>query len=185
MSLELRPDGPGTTIVVRDGAKTLPSAPRGTTAFVGQFPSGPTTHAALSTLKSTSRKYFGVPDDNFEASACLDDLYSFYTPPVLVGRVTDGLEVQATQSLWNRKPDRSYLHRDIRDDRAPMASILAHNGGRWGGRKRRFVTGTALTLSAALTTSSTLDLGEALLEDVFADATVTFEGDSGGPYVEC
>lgn len=180
--LVLRPDGPGTTVILKDGARGLPVAPRGTVAVLGQFASGPTTHAAIALNSGAARKIAGDPNDDFEASLAMSDVYHFASPPVLIGRVTDGLEVQSRAWLWDRNPLRSYLHRVAQPDRAPFATAYAHNGGRWAGRKRIFVTGTALTLSSALTSETTLATGRTMLKNVFAGANCYFTGDNAGPY---
>lgn len=186
--LVLIPDGPGTTVVLSDAAQGLPSAPRGTGAIVGWFPSGPTSKAALATTKDQARLFSGEPDDGFPGSLALDDVYSEYSPPMLIARVTDGLEVQARANLWDRSPPRSFskFNGVLIADRAPLATALAHNGGRWGGQKRVLVG----TLAAVATdvTSSTVDLGtstqigSSMLVDLLAGATVEFEGDTEGPY---
>jgi hypothetical protein len=182
MSLVLQPDGPGTTVIVRDGAQGLPAAPRGTTAILGMFQSGPTSHAALALNDGAARRIAGDAHDDFEGSLAMGDLYSLYSPPVLIGRVTDGNDVQAKADVWDRKPSRGYLHREDQGDRAPLATVEAHNGGRWGGRKRVYVSGAALTLSAALTSTTTLATGQTVLVNIWAGADLYFEGDTGGPY---
>ncbi len=182
MSLVLQPDGPGTTVIVRDGVQGLPAAPRGTVAVLETFQSGPTDHAALALTPGAARRISGEAHDDFEGSLALSDVYHHYSPPVLIGRVTDGNDVQGQAYLWDRKPSRGYLHRVDQGDRAPLATVKGHNGGRWSGRARRWLTGTALTLSSALTSNSTLATGETMLEDIYKGADVYFEGDSGGPY---
>ena len=187
MSLVLIPDGPGTTVEVRDGQQGLPPAPRGSSAIMGQFSSGPVTHAALALNPASARVISGEPDDDFEGSLALDDLYSEDTPPVLIGRVTDGLEVQAQFDIWDRNPDRSFLRHFARPERVPLATGKANNGGRWGGRKRVLV-GTLDDITVDLT-SNTIDISTStelasftFLEDLLKDAEITLTGDTGGPY---
>ncbi|KKL73181.1 hypothetical protein LCGC14_2077460, partial [marine sediment metagenome] len=73
MSLVLIPDGPGTTIDLRDGFQGLPAAPRGTAAIMGRFASGPVAFAALASSSEQERLFAGDPDDDFEASLAMDD----------------------------------------------------------------------------------------------------------------
>ena len=188
MSLVLIPDGPGTTIILRDGFQGLPSAPRGTSSPMGQYASGPVTHAALAISPGQARLISGEPDDDFEASLCLDDIYSLNTPPVLIARITDGNEIQAQASLWDRNPDRSYIRNNplLIADRAPLATVKANNGGRWGGRKRVSV-GIVNAIATDLT-STTLDIstapqtGTVFLVNLYAKALLYVEGDSSSPY---
>ena len=180
MGLVLQPDGPGTTIVLRDGFQGLPSAPRGSSALVGQFPSGPVTHAALAQSPEEARLFSGEAEDQFEASLALSDLYSEDAPPVLLARVTDGLEIQSVAPLWDRKPNRGFLLR-TGTGRLPLATGKAHNGGRWGGSKRVFV-GKVATIATALT-STTLTTAVTVLEDLWVDAELFLEGDTASPYI--
>jgi hypothetical protein len=188
MSLVLIPDGPGTTVELREAAQGLPPAPRGTSALVGQFASGPVTRAAISATPALSRLISGDPDDNFEASLALDDVYSLDTPTVLIARVTDGLEVKARADLWDRNPSRSFSRGSpaLNTDRAPLAQAFAQNGGRWGGRKRVLVGD--LNAIATDLTSTTVDLATAaeipatMLENVLAGALLYLEGDTSSPY---
>ena len=178
MSLLLIPDGPGTTIELRDGVQGLPVAPRGTGAIMGQFASGPTTFAALAMTPAHARLISGTADDDFEASLALSDVYSFASPLTLIGRVTDGLDVAAAQSIWDRNPYQSRLHRTAGTDRAPLATLSAHNGGRWGGRRRCFV-GSG-TITSLITSSSTFATGTTMLVDVLAGAIFYIESDDSG-----
>lgn len=175
MSLILRPDGPGTTIELRDGAQGLPIAPRGTAAIVGQFPSGPVAFAALASSPALARLISGTPDDSLEASLALDDVYSFASPMVLIGRVTDGLEVQSQAYLWDRNPNRSFLHRTAQTDRAELATVKAHNGGAWGG-KRKVHVGSG-TITAIITGVSEFTTGTTMLVDQLKGATLYVQDD--------
>lgn len=178
MSLLLVPDGPGTTIELRDGAQGLPVAPRGTAAIMGQFASGPTTFAALAMSPSHARLIAGTPDDNFEAGLAMSDVYAFASPPVLIGRVTDGNDVKSSLELWDRNPSKSRLYRTSGTDRAPFATVTAHNGGRWGGKRRCYVgSGTITSLISA---ASTFTTGATMLEDVLAGAILYVEDDDSG-----
>jgi len=181
MSLVLQSDGPGTTIIVRDGAQGLPSAPRGAVAILGTFQSGPTL-AALALNSSDARRIAGDAHDDFEGSLSMGDVYHHFSPPVLIGRITDGNEVQSRLHLWDRKPSRGFLHREDQGDRSPLAIVKAHNGGRWAGQSRVWVTGDDLDLTSDLVSPVTLNTGETMLEDVWKGAYVYFNGDADGPY---
>lgn len=189
-SLILIPDGPGTTVEIRDGNQGLPPAPRGTAAIMGQFSSGPVGHAALAVNPSQARLISGDPDDDFEASLALSDVYHFGSPPVLIARVTDGTEVQARSYLWDRNPSRSFskLNASLSPDRAPFAIAKANNGGRWAGC-RRVLVGDVNAIAVDLT-ANTLDIstsaelsGHVFLKDMWKGALLYLEGDSSGPYV--
>lgn len=178
MSLLLVPDGPGTTIELRDGIQGLPIAPRGTAAIMGQFASGPTTFAALAMTPSHARLIAGTADDDFEGGLAMSDVYSLASPLVLIGRVTDGLDVASSLSLWDRNPFQSRLHRTAGVDRAPLATVSAHNGGRWGGQRRCYV-GSG-TITAIITDTDEFTTGAAMLEDVLAGGTLYVEDDDSG-----
>lgn len=190
MSLVLIPDGPGTTIELRDGTQGLPPAPRGTAGIIGRFPSGPVTHAALVLSSAQARLVSGEHDDDFEASLALNDLYQKDTPPVLIGRVTDGNEVQSQSDLWDRDPSRSKSRTNsvINPDRAPLAQAKANNGGRWGGAKRVTVgklsdiTTDLLASTIDISTATETPAAGSFLVDLYAGAELTLEGDTGGPY---
>jgi hypothetical protein len=140
--------------------------------------------------KAEARLVSGEPDDVFEGSLSLDDIYSEDSPPVLIGRVTDGNDRQSTVPLWDRNPDRSFSKSQpglVATDRAPLATALANNGGKWGGR-RRVLLGLLDDIAADLT-ASTVDLSTSLelagvtfYTDELVGAQISFEGDSGGPY---
>lgn len=188
MPLVLTPDGPGVTVDLREAAQGLPSAPRGTSALMGQFCSGPTTKAALALTPEAARLISGDPDDDFEASLALSDVYSEDSPITLIARVTDGLDVRARSHLWDRDPNRSFSRtsKTVNDSRTPIATAYAQNGGRWGGRKR-VILGDLPTPATDIT-ASTIDLGaasevaDAMLVDLFAGALLYLEGDDASPY---
>lgn len=179
MGLVLQPDGPGTTIDLRDGLQGLPSAPRGTGAIMGQFGSGPVDHAALVFSTEHVRLVSGEANDDYQGSLTLGDLYTQDAPPVLIARVTDGNEIQSLSRLYDRDPNRSYLHRTADVERAFIGTAKAHNGGRWGGQRRVFLGDVNMVTDVG---TSTVDLGATVLEDIFEGGTITFEGDTGNSY---
>lgn len=181
MSLKLIPDGPGTTIDLRDGKQGLPVSPRGTVAILSTFPSGPVGHAALVSESESARRVAGSVDDSFEGVLAMGDVYFMANPPVLIARVTDGEEIQARLHLMDRDPARSMLHRSAGVDRAPLAVIEAHNGGRWGGAKRCCV-GT-VNIATATVDDDTFDTGLTMLKNIYEGASLYIEGDVSGPYV--
>lgn len=188
MPLVLIPDGPGVTVDLREQAQGLPTAPRGTSAVMGRFSSGPVDKAALAVNPEVARLISGQPDDAFEGSLALDDVYAYDSPVTLIGRVTDGLEVRARAALWDRDPNRSFSKTSpsINPDREPLAHAYAQNGGRWGGR-RRVLVGDLATPATDITTS-TINLGGAsevantMLVDLLAGAELYLEGDFASPY---
>lgn len=180
MSFILSADGPGTTVEFRDGQSGLPTAPRGSVAIMGRFASGPVTFAALAMTPPTARLISGTPDDEFEGSLALSDVYAYDAPAALIARVTDGNEIKALQPLWDRKPSRSFLHRTAGADRGPMATVTAHNGGRWGGASRYFV-GSG-TITSIITGPSTFATGVTMLEDIYVGAKLYVESDDTGEY---
>lgn len=191
MSLVLNSDGPGTNVKLLDGQQGLEAAPRGTSALMGQFSSGPVAFAALALTQAQARLISGDPDDDFEASMCLSDLYYEATPPVLIGRVTDGNEIQSQLYIWDRSPDRSYSRTNnggLFTDREPLATMKAHNGGRWGGAKQILIgelndiTADLTATTIDISTSTTTPSAGSYLVDRYAGATLYIEGDSDGPY---
>ena len=193
MALVLLPDGPGTTVEVRDGFQGLPPAPRGTSAILGQYTSGPVTHAALAASPEIARLIAGEPEDRFEAGLAMDDVYSEDSPPLLIGRITDGNEIQSQLPLWDRSPDRSLSLTNLTlvVDRPPLATVKAQNGGRWGGRRTALV-GVVSAIATDLTTNE-LDVSTApetpaagsYLRDRYKDALLYLEGDPASPYTIC
>ncbi len=193
MALVLIPDGPGTTIELRDGFQGLPTAPRGTAAIMGRFVSGPVTHAALAASPEVARLIAGVPDDDFIGNLAMDDVYSEDSPPVLIGRITDGNEIQSQLPLWDRSPDRSLslTNPGLVVDRPPLATVKAQNGGRWGGR-RTVIVGTVNAIATDLTTNE-LDISTApetpaagsYLADRYTGGLLYLDGDSASPYEIC
>lgn len=179
-ALKLIPDGPGTTVELRDGKQGLPVAPRGSVAILSMFPSGPVGYSALVLDSESARRTAGSADDGFEGVLSMGDVYSQSSPPILIARVTDGEEIQARLYLMDRNPNRSMLHRAAGNDRAPLATVKAHNGGRWGGAKRCCVG--EVTITAAVVDDNTFDTGLTMLKNIYSGASLYIEGDTGGPY---
>lgn len=191
MSLVLIPDGPGVHVEVVDGLQGLPVAPRGSGAILGQFQSGPTAKAALALSPSYARLVSGGEHDDFEGSLALSDVYSEASPPMLLGRVTDGTDIRARSFLWDRNPPLSFskTNGELIPDRAPLATVFAQNGGRWAGAKR-YVVGVLNAVASDIISDNTVDISTApevdtlqVLPDMFKGGTITFKNDQGGPYV--
>jgi hypothetical protein len=187
MTLVLTPDGPGTTVTVRDSGGGLRSAPRGASGLIGQFRSGPVGVATLALSKAGARAIYGDPSDQFEASMCLDDLYAEFEPPVMNVRVTDGQEVvSAGHTLWDRNPNRSFMHRTAQTARGTFATVVPDSGGKWAGSRRAQVGDetNAAGIATAVTSTTTFATGLTLtsLADVYAAGSLYIENDASSPY---
>ena len=162
--------GAGVAVVEEDGDKILQAAPLGVTAYVGILEKGD-----VGVLISTGSKkdMFRKVGDLIAASQVPDAAQDFWDHGAGAGelhfvRVTDGTERAAAITLFNRQ-----------NPAVAVLSVAAHNGGRWGGKRRLFI-GKAATSGSF--TATTLTTGTAMLLNEWAGATLTLDGVSGKTY---
>lgn len=129
--------GAGVTTQEQSGDKTIEPGALGWAGYAGLFEKGKPGELILcSTKKLFSKKMGGVIEDSLAPDAALD----FYGVAAGAGglalvRVTDGNELQSKMTLYQRKIDQPPV---------PLGTIEAHNGGRWGGKERRYTGEVAL-----------------------------------------
>lgn len=141
--------GAGTQIIEREGDQPITPGALGWRGFVGLLEKGPTNELLWLDSPDIARRRIGsyIPD-----SFCPDAIFdSFKTAAgaggVLAVRVTDGNEVQAQYNLYARRG--SIL--------TPIGNLKAHNGGRWGGKLKRYTDDLAVIGDLTNTTLDTKD----------------------------
>jgi len=122
--------GAGVQIVEQSGDKPILPGALGWRGYAGILEKGPTNKLlSLSSPELAVRRIGSYIDD----SQCPDAIFDSFKVAagaggVLAVRVTDGNEVQAQITLYARRS--SLL--------TPVGTIKAHNGGRWGGKLKRY-----------------------------------------------
>jgi hypothetical protein len=139
--------GAGVQITELEGDKPIEPGALGPTGYAGVFEKGPVGELVQASTKTSFLKKMGTYiDDGLAPDASLD----FFDVGAGAGslwlvRVTDGNELQSEITLLAR-----------RTLRTPMGTLKAKNGGRWGGKEKRFTADMAL---AGDLTNITLDTG--------------------------
>lgn len=128
--------GAGTQIRERSGDKPIEPGALGYRGYAGLLEKGPPRTLLWLGSPELAKRRVG---EFIADSLCPDAIYdSFNTAAgaggVLAVRVTDGNEVQAQMVLYARRA--GVL--------TPMGIIKAHNGGRWGGKAKRYSADLAL-----------------------------------------
>lgn len=141
--------GAGTQIIEREGDQPITPGALGWRGIVGLLEKGPTDELLWLDSPDIARRRIGsYISDSFAPDAIFD---SFKTASgaggVLAVRVTDGNEVQAQYTLYAR---RGLL-------KTPIGTLKAHNGGRWGGKLKRYTDDLAIITDLENTTLDTLD----------------------------
>lgn len=122
--------GAGTQIRERSGDKPIEPGALGWRGYAAILEKGPVGKLIVLNSPDLARRRVGsIIEDSYGPDAIYD---SFNTAAgaggVLAVRVTDGNEAQAEMMLYARRGDVL----------TPMGKIKAHNGGRWGGKLRRY-----------------------------------------------
>lgn len=161
--------GAGVQIRERSGDKPIVPGALGWRGYAGIFEKGPVGKLIyLNTPDLATRRIGGYIDDSQAPDAVFD---SFKTGAgaggVLAVRVTDGNEAQAEIKLYARRG--SLL--------TQVGLIQAHNGGRWGGKLKRF---TEELSAIGMLTNTTLDteLTTSFKKDEWAGGYVQLAGGS-------
>ncbi len=140
--------GAGVAIVELEGDKTIQAAALGWAGYAGVLEKGPVGKLILAGTKKLFEARCGsYIDDSLLPDAALDyyDLANGAGGLALI-RVTDGNELQAQATLYTRNAS----------TRSALGTLKAHNGGRWGGKLRRYTDDMA---SINDLTDVTLDTG--------------------------
>lgn len=132
--------GAGVVIVEKEGDKTIEPGALGMVGYGGVLERGPVGELVVALDKASFARVFGglIPDSLLPDN-CLDyyDLAAG-AGGILVVRVTDGNEVQASVPVYTRQLPRVQL-----------GTLNAHNGGRWGGKQAYFTADTTLLADIA------------------------------------
>jgi hypothetical protein len=153
--------GAGVVVQEQSGDKTIDPAALGWAGYAGLFEKGPVGELVLvSSKRAFLKKMGGIISDGMAPDACLD----YYDTAAGAGglalvRVTDGTEVAAEITLYQRKADSGMTIAPV-----VLGKIKAKNGGRWGGRERRFNGQATPDLATALT-ETTLTTGITMAKD--------------------
>lgn len=144
--------GAGVAIIEKEGDKSIEPAALGWAGYAGIMEKGPVGELSRVLNKTAFLKRHGsYVEDSLLPDAALDffDLANGAGGLALV-RVTDGNELAAERTLYQRKVDGS------EPLPVPMGKVKAKNGGRWGG-KRLLFTGEMSVIGDL--TETTLDTG--------------------------
>jgi phage tail sheath protein FI len=145
--------GAGVVVIEKEGDKTIEPGALGMVGYGGVLERGPVGELVIALDKATFERVFGgyIPD-----SLLPDNCFDYYdlangAGGILVVRVTDGNEVQASIPVYTRHLPRVQL-----------GTLRAHNGGRWGGKRAYYTNDTTLladidefTIDTGITTWTT------------------------------
>ena len=144
--------GAGVAIIEKEGDKTIEPAALGWAGYAGIMEKGPVGELSLVTTKTQFLQRHG---SYVEDSLLPDSAIDFFDVAAGAGglalvRVTDGNEVAAERTIYQRKVDGS------EPIQVPMGKIKAANGGRWGGKRAEY---TDEMSAIGDLTETTLDTG--------------------------
>lgn len=146
--------GAGTVIIELEGQKTIEAGALGWCGYAGILEKGPVGELIQCSSKSVFNKRCGsIIDDTFVPDCC-EQYFDVATGAggLMLVRVTTGNEVAASATLYARNGDIL----------TPMGTLAAHNGGRWGGKKKYYTNDLALLADL---TDTTLDTKVATFEE--------------------
>lgn len=172
--------GAGVQVREVQAAKPIQEGPFGSTALVGLFRSGPIGLVSHLGVDHFRRVRGGLTQDG-DAPLAAEHFYEAGRGAGVLHtvRVTDGTEVAAGLTVYNRKVDRSLLERAEASVLPTAIMVLdADNGGRWAGR-RSVKTGDIGAITASVT-GSTVDLDFTTKVDQWKGAILTFPVDDPG-----
>jgi len=160
--------GAGTQIQELEGEKQISPGALGWAGYGGILEKGPVGELIFAgTSKLAQRRVGSYLDD----SLCPDAIYEYYKNAngaggLVLVRVTDGNELQAEMKLYARMS--SVL--------THVGTIKAHNGGRWGGKLKRYTT---LLSAVGQVTETVLSLGASEVPTVVESSFETDEYKGG------
>lgn len=140
--------GPGVAVIEKEGDKSISPAALGWAGYAGILEKGPVGELIECQNKAAFVKKCGSYIDD---SLLPDNCFSYYklangAGGIFLVRVTDGNEVKAQITLYARRDGLIAT---------PMGTIKAHNGGRWGGKEKRYFGSVASVSDIAETTITT------------------------------
>ncbi len=149
----------GVRIEEQDGDKTITPGALGWGGMCGITEKGPVNKMVLCSTATDFNKWFGGIITEGMLPDCADDYFSLANGAggLAVVRVTDGNELQASYTVYNRR---------LGALQGAVGTIKALNGGRWGGAEKRHagtvlavasITATTLQIEAAQATNYKLD----------------------------
>lgn len=143
----------GVRIEEQDGDKTITAGALGWAGMCGIAEKGPANKMVACSTATDFQKWFGgiVPEGMM--ADCAQDYFGLANGAggVVVVRVTDGNEVQAQYTLYNRR---------VGVLQGAIGTIKAANGGRWGG-KRKHHAGTVLNVAQITATTLQIEAAQA------------------------
>ncbi len=164
----------GTRVEELEADKTIQGAVLGVTGHLGVYEKGPVGLLTSTFSKKDAARKLGGRIDDFLTPDAMQDFWdhSEGNGEYHAVRITDGTEVKASRSLFTRRLTAGKL-------RIPLATIEAHNAGRWGGKRKALgdhVVGIGSFTATTLATTKTMKLNE------WKDAELTLDGVSGRTY---
>lgn len=125
----------GTQITELEGEKPIEPGALGWVGYAGLLEKGPTDELIMLSNPDIAARRIGSYIDDGTCPDAIIGNHGFFSIAAGAGgvfavRVTDGNEVQAQFNLYARKGDLL----------TPIGNLKAHNGGRWGGKLKRFTT---------------------------------------------
>lgn len=149
----------GVRIEEQDGDKTITPGALGWGGMCGITEKGPVNKMVLCSTATDFTKWFGGIISEGMLPDCAEDYFSLANGAggLAVVRVTDGNELQASYTVYNRR---------LGNLQGAVGTIKALNGGRWGGAEKRHagtvlavgsITATTLQIEAAQATAYKLD----------------------------
>jgi hypothetical protein len=156
--------GAGVAIIELEGEKGIEPGALGWAGYAGLMEKGPVGELIVAQNKKIFEKKCGGLISDSTLPDCASDYYSLAngTGGLLLIRVTDGNEAQATMTLYAR----------IGAVLTPMGTLKAKNGGRWGGKRNYLTNDLALITDL---TNITLDTGTAMETDEWVGGHIELE----------
>jgi hypothetical protein len=157
----------GVVIIEKEAEKTIQASQLGSTAYVGVLERGPVGELITTTGKRDLLAKCGsyVPE-HLLPDSCIDFWdHSNGSGVLFLYRVTDGNEVKASLTLYDRKNPRN-----------PVVRVDANNGGGWGGKRDNYVVDLS-AVPGDITSETEIDLPIAfhpIQKDQFKGGTVRF-----------
>lgn len=165
--------GAGTQVREVQPDQPIQQGPFGTSLLVGIFRSGPVGEVVeLEGGRSQFTRIFGGLTPDSDAPLAATQFYDLARGGgrLWALRVTDGSEVAAALKLFDRNVDTSVLEvTPPAKVAAHVATLAAHNGGRWAGRRK--VLAGDVSLPGAIS-GQALTTGVTMLENAWAGATL-------------
>jgi hypothetical protein len=157
----------GTQITELEGDKPVEPGALGWVGYAGLLEKGPTGELiVLSTPDVAKRRIGSYISDGY----CPDAIYDYFNLAagaggVLAVRVTDGNEVQAQYNLYAR----------VGSALTAVGNLKAHNGGRWGGKRKKY-TGVLSVITDVTNTQLTTGDATSFETDEYVGGYIQLEG---------